>query len=353
MEQVDRGLRKFFPDFQAVILNLDGNSTDKTTDIFLNTQTETEKKVLQEKEVTGKGNVLRLLFEYMGDEEVLAAMVVDADLKSITPEWVKLLLNPIIEKDYDYCTPLYSRHKYDGTITNNVIYPLVFGLYGKDIRQPIGGDFSFSGELAKYWLKQKWYDSTGRFGIDNFMTTNAIVGGYKICQVGLGSKKHKPSAPSLNQMFLEVVDTLFRNLHNHSAYLKGISKVDSIPIFGVELAEPQQLGFDKEKIREQVDKELKERQSFYQSILPESLAATIVRSMNERNWVKLLLWYAKNYSERKEIEYLESLRTLYFARVYGFIEETLKMEHSAAEERIKEQATIFFKERKKYFYDSD
>ena len=40
------------------------------------------------------------------------------------------------------------RHKYDGTITNTIVYPLTRALYGKRIRQPIGGDFGFSGRLA-------------------------------------------------------------------------------------------------------------------------------------------------------------------------------------------------------------
>ena len=63
-------------------------------------------------------------------------MVVDSDLRSITSEWVKYLLEPILEMHYQYVSPLYSRYKYDGTITNNIVYNLTRALYGLRVRQP-------------------------------------------------------------------------------------------------------------------------------------------------------------------------------------------------------------------------
>ena len=78
-----------------------------------------------------------------------ALVVVDSDLRSITPEWIELLAGPILKGGFDYVTPLYARHKYDGTITNTVTYPLTRALYGRRIRQPIGGDFGVSGDLVQ------------------------------------------------------------------------------------------------------------------------------------------------------------------------------------------------------------
>ena len=40
-------------------------------------------------------------------------------------------------------------------------------LYGQRVRQPIGGDFGFSGRLAEFYLKQDvWETHVARFGID-------------------------------------------------------------------------------------------------------------------------------------------------------------------------------------------
>ena len=79
-----------------------------------------------------------------------AIVCVDADLISITPEWIKYMAEPILTEGVDYLAPLYSRHKYDGTITNNICYPLIYGIFGRNIRQPIGGDFALSDRLARH-----------------------------------------------------------------------------------------------------------------------------------------------------------------------------------------------------------
>lgn len=85
--------------------------------------------------------------------------------------------------------PYYLRHKYDGTITNSLAYPLTRALYGQRIRQPIGGEFGFSGALAAHYLDQHvWESEVARFGIDIWMTTEAIACGARVCQSFLGAK---------------------------------------------------------------------------------------------------------------------------------------------------------------------
>jgi len=107
--------------------------------------------------------------------DVRACIVVDSDLRSITPEWVELLAGPILIKGYDYVAPLYSRHKYDGTITNSIVYPLTRVLYGKRVRQPIGGDFGFSRRIAETFLtRDVWGTDVARYGIDIWMSTIAV-----------------------------------------------------------------------------------------------------------------------------------------------------------------------------------
>ena len=68
--------------------------------------------------IPGKGSAFRTIFKTAVEMQADACCVVDADLRSITPEWIELLLSPIIKGGFDFVAPLYSRHKYDGTITN-------------------------------------------------------------------------------------------------------------------------------------------------------------------------------------------------------------------------------------------
>src|SRR5881628_2144357 len=133
---------------------------------------------------SGKGSAFRAIFEAVSLLNAKACAVVDSDLRSITPEWIARLLGPIARGEADYVTPLYARHKHDGTITNNVAYPLTRALYGVRVRQPIGGEFGFSAELARDFLEgvvfggaDVWDTDVARFGIDIYMTTTALVGG--------------------------------------------------------------------------------------------------------------------------------------------------------------------------------
>jgi hypothetical protein len=89
----------------------------------------------------------------------------------------------VFEEGVDFIAPLYHRHKFDGTITNSIIYPLTRALYGKRVRQPIGGDFGFSGRLAKHYLsKDVWQTDVARYGIDIWMTTEAMANNFTVAQ---------------------------------------------------------------------------------------------------------------------------------------------------------------------------
>ena len=98
--------------------------------------------------LSGKGSAFRAIFELAAAVGARGCAVLDADLRSVSPAWVDRLVGPVLQHGYDLVTRLYARHKLDGTITNSVAFPLTAALYGRRLRQPIGGDFGFSGRLA-------------------------------------------------------------------------------------------------------------------------------------------------------------------------------------------------------------
>jgi glycosyltransferase involved in cell wall biosynthesis len=191
---VQAGLAKYFPSHRCVLVNSDGGSKDGTSEIVRQTgidnlatilvkhpQFPVHKIVTGYHGIPGKGSAFRTIFALAAGLNATACCVVDSDLRSITPEWIELLLDPILDNSFDFVAPLYQRHKFDGTITNSIIYPLTRALYGQSIRQPIGGDFGFSGKLAQHYLSKKvWDTDVARFGIDIWMTTTAIGDGFKV-----------------------------------------------------------------------------------------------------------------------------------------------------------------------------
>ncbi len=248
------GLVQYFPDLHPVVVNADAGSPDGTGRVVIETEppdyieqillvrptNRLERVSLTYPEIDGvggKGAALRTIFEMAAALEVQALVVVDSDLRSIVPEWIELLAGPILKGGYDFVSPLYARYKFDGTITNTVTYPLTRALYGHRIRQPIGGDFGVSGDLVKHYLSlDDWTPDISKFGIDIWMTTSALAGGFAVCQTRLGAKIHDPKDPGsdLGPMFRQVVGTILRLADRYSDHWLPITGSHDVPAYGFE-----------------------------------------------------------------------------------------------------------------------
>jgi hypothetical protein len=251
---VEAGLRRSYPDIPSAIVILDSGSTDGTVATGLRASTRGDQELLMipassplPKRVSttlegirGKGNALRPLFTISRAIGARALACFDSDLRSITPVWVEQLLGPVLERDVDHVTPLYLRHKHDATITNSIAYPLTTSMYGTEVRQPIGGDFGFSGALAAAWAghDEVWTTEVARFGIDIWMTTSAIAEGYRVAQVRLGSKLHAPKDPGehLGPMFHQVVGTIFTLAGTYREVWPEVPSIRTAPIYGFPFA---------------------------------------------------------------------------------------------------------------------
>ena len=256
------GLVQYFPDLRPVVVNSDAGSPDGTGRVVVETEppdyieqillvrptNKLSRVSLTYPEIDGvggKGAALKTIFEIADALQVQALVVVDSDLRSILPEWVELLAGPILKGGYDYVAPLYARYKYDGTITNMVTYPLTRALYGHRIRQPIGGDFGVSGDLVRHYLElDDWTTDVSKFGIDIWMTTHALTGGFAVCQARLGAKIHDPKDPGsdLGPMFRQVVGTVLRLAASHAESWLQARGSHAVPAYGFErIMEPPPL----------------------------------------------------------------------------------------------------------------
>jgi len=334
---------------------VDNNSPDGTKEAFLKTATQTPKIYISTPAgVSGKGINFFNLFNKVIDLKAKAVAVVDADLKSINQEWVYWLLKPILE-GYDYITPHYSRCEYDGSITNHICYPLIYGLFGKNIRQPIGGDFSFSPRLANYWLKREWHKTTYHYGIDIFMTTNAILGGFKIAQASLGAKIHKPSAPKLGPIFSQVTTTLFKNIRSGRKKWMSLAKEEEMAYFGSKNAseETQTVSIDYRGMKSASIFNFRANEDILERALTPKVFNRLKNMYDkEKIEIDVNLWYKIIYDaiyayENKSLRYdlIEALKPLYFGRFITFFKETLDKSYKDCEREKTVQAETFWKHR--------
>jgi hypothetical protein len=359
LTQADEGIVQYFKDREAVIINCDNNSPDNTGQVFLDTPTKTPKIYLStDPGVKGKGNNFKNLFQKVVALKAKAVVVVDADLKSITPEWIKHLGEPLFN-GFSYIAPLYVRHKYDGTITNGIAYPMTRALYGRRVRQPIGGDFGFSGKLAKAYMESPvWDEAVANFGIDIWMTTIALTQKVQVCQAFMGRPKiHRTKDPgaSLGPMFRQVVGTIFSMMSQFEGLWQNVKYSRPTAIYGFGLGEvekPPKVSVNTENLLDQFHGGFDTYGEIWQEILTGDIHKKLIEikgmKMREFNfptdlWARVLFDTAVAYGHCSvdTDQMMESLIPLYFGRTLSFVKRTEKMSIKQAEEAIEEDCMTF------------
>jgi len=352
------GLANHFPQLKSAIIVSDGYSSDGTRSVALNAPLPTKvgRVVFNYQGLSGKGSALRAVFEVASRLRARACVVVDGDLRSITPHWVRLLADPIVGKEFDYVTPHYLRHKYDGTITKNIAYPMTRMLYGLDVRQPIGGDFGFSGRLAETFLTQNVWDcDVARFGIDIWMTTTAINTGARICQAPVGVKIHeaKDPAETLGPMFRQVVGTLFALMRVYEERWRRVQGSEAVPPCGTQQGgrlEPIKVTpstmLDKLRAGQETFRDL------WSQILTAKTLALVQEAISQSHeefdfpaelWARIVMDFAVAYNKSllPSERVMEAMIPLYLGRTAAFAQETSEMTTQEAERVVQAQAEIF------------
>ncbi|MGE5173287.1 MAG: glycosyltransferase [Betaproteobacteria bacterium] len=376
---VQAGLAKYFPDQKAVLVDSDGGSTDGTIQIVQDTVIENYQSILIQHRnapvfkmaipyhgLPGKGSAFRTVFEIADALNVKACAVVDSDLRSITPEWVELLLKPVLEEGFDYVAPLYRRHKYDGTITNSIIYPLTRALYGKRVRQPIGGDFGFSGRLAKFYLgKDVWESDVARYGIDIWMTTEAIANDFKVAQSFLGAKIHDPKDPGsdLSAMLYQVVGSTLGLMEAHHDVWTTVRGSGPVPTFGFQYEVGlEQINVDIGRMLRLFREGIRNLKDIWIDIIGagdfneiEALGARIDEKVRFplTLWTRIVYDYALAYHKKRlpAEHLLKSLTPLYLGKTASFVMEARDMNQNEAEAEI-EKLCLEFEQSKEHLVNN-
>ena len=242
------GLTKYFQRERCVLINPDGGSTDGTPEIFKNASVRDFGLLLTSNPlrtfhrvsapyhgIPGKETALRTLFTAADLLRAKACAIVSPDSLSITPEWVDSLIRPIYRENFDFVAPVYQRRKFDGLLVRGLVSPVVAALYGCKIRELVGPDWGLSGRLACHFLgKDVWEEDITTFGLEVWMTTTAIVDGFRICESFLGPKIQaaKQYGQDVAGTVRQVVGALFRCLDTHEEFWKTRGAPEALPLYG-------------------------------------------------------------------------------------------------------------------------
>jgi len=363
------GLLKYFPERRALIVNSDGGSKDGTSQAVEQANIDSQQVLLVRHAlypvhrlttpyhgIPGKGSAFRTIFRIAEEVQATACAVVDSDLRSITPEWIDLLLRPVLDLEFDYVAPYYKRHKYDGTITNSIIYPLTSALYGRRVRQPIGGEFGMSARVARHYLtRDVWNTEVAGYGIDIWMTTTAIAEGFKVCQSYLGAKIHDAKDPGadLSTMLVQVVGSVFRLMEDYVAIWPKVAASEAVPLFGF----PFEVGLEPvpvnvARMRDSFRQGCSDLGSIYRAFVPPQRLAELNACaaladdafvLPDELWSNLIYDFALAYHRRTldRGHLVKSLTPLYLGWVASFAGQTAYETGSQVEDRIEHLCQVY------------
>lgn len=362
IQTIENGLALHYPDRRSVVFVADGGSVDDSREEGdgLERSPWIERIVSIYRGIPGKGTAVRAIFEAAEMLNAKATLLFDSDLQSITTDWIKSMVDAILDDGVDFIAPYYTRYKYDGTITNNIVYNLTRALYGYRVRQPIGGDFAFSLPLVKKYLpRSEWESDVARFGIDIWLTTTAMVNKARIAQANLGVKIHdvKDPAEALGPMFRQVVSTLLELMEENERTWKKVKGSVAVPLVGPDLhIEPKPFEINVDKLINDFKIGYSNWKEIWQKIItPENFK--IIQNLVQKDrsgfsleievWAKILYDLAAAFHHWKgNRQLMVSLMTpLYFARVASFVNRTKDMSNQQAEVIVEKQAEVFEKQK--------
>jgi len=226
---------------------------------------------------------------------------------------------------------------------------LTRALYGKRVRQPIGGDFGFSGRLAGHYLtKDVWQSDVARYGIDVWMTTEAIANDCRIAQAFLGAKIHDPKDPAadLSAMLYQVVGSTFELMESYHDLWKSVRGSEAVPTFGFQYEVGlEQVAVDAERMIKMFREGVRNLKELWSVIVGNGDFGELVRigALSDADfrfpsglWTRIVYDYALAYHKKKlpAEHLLKSLTPLYLGKTASFVMEVRDRGQREAEEEV-------------------
>jgi hypothetical protein len=348
VKTIQGGILRWFPRERAVIINADGGSRDGTPELVTDISIDDVRRgsnlnslrtlhSISTRYVSGPdgSGALRTILAAAELLQAKACVVMSPESSSIEDEWLSRLLRPVREEGFDLVSPTYRRHKFEGLLITNLLYPMTRALYGLRIREPYTQDVGFSGRLAcEFLLQNTWDDGAAGAGSELRFTLAAITGHYRTCQVFLGQKEHvERHASDLVPALRQTVGPLFSALETAFPAWSAISGSQPLPTSGPDheiLLDPVRV--NRKRLREMFVTGVAELASVFQSILSPSTLAELrgIARMDEAEfnfpaelWVRTVYEFAASYHKSviSRDHILQSLAPLFRGRAFTFLTE--------------------------------
>jgi len=373
---IQSGILQSFSRDRAAIINADAGSRDGTPELVVSASIDDARQrdfnrlalrtlhsiSTQYGSSIARGTALRTILSAGELLRARATAMVSPDSTSIKPDWLRSLLKPVCKEDFDLILPTYARHKFDGLLITNLLYPLIRALYGLRIREPYASEFAFSGRMGSQFLAQNSWNDESREGCEVRFTVAAIAGNLRIGQCFLGTKNVERHAADLVPALRQTIGALFGSMESNFSLWSSKTGSQPVPTTGLEqefTLEPQRV--NRKRLLEMFRSGVAELESVFQSILSPTTLAELqaIAGLEEDDfhystelWAKTVYEFAaahhKAVINRDHI--VQALAPLFRGRVLAFLLENRNASAPDVEAQI-ENLCLEFERLKPYLLE--
>ena len=292
---------------------------------------------LSDSGVPEREEAFRSFFSIAKDLQAKACVVVDANLRSVAPEWVERLTQPVLEKGADYVAPLFRRQRYEGSLTNSLVAPLTRALYGKRVACQTGGAYGFSAKIANLYLdRDVWEGEASRFTIDSWLTTVAVAEGCTVWQASLGPKIQdaKASGIDVSMVLAQAVGATYHYMERYQDVWEQQRGSSPVSMIGPPLElKSESAPVNVDRMVKGFRQGLRDLLPIWETLLsPEALAGILTLGLADDEefrfpiplWVQTVYDFALAYHEKviHREHLLKALTPLYLGRTASLVLET-------------------------------
>jgi hypothetical protein len=363
VQAVRAGLLQYFPRQRVVIINADGGSKDDTQEIIRassisdlrhgpNVHALRTLHSISTRYAGGPANGIAL-HTILAAAELLRASccaMVAPDSVNMEPVWMDRLLRPVARDNFDLVTPIYRRHKFEGLLVSNLLYPMMRALYCKPIREPYPSEYAFSGKLAAQVAGQDvWMQETGRVGGETYLVISAIAGGFQTGQVFLGPKSRKENAApaDLVKALRQTVGVLFSTLEQNfpACIANGGTKEAVSATENAPEVDTEPMRVNRKRLYQMFTNGVAELEPVLKSILtPPTLAELQTAAAKPEEdfrysddlWVRSVYEFAASYHHSiiSRDHIVQALAPLYRGKAYTFLMENRETSSQCVDENV-------------------
>jgi hypothetical protein len=367
------GVEKHFPGATAALVNADAGSTDGTPDVVtaaglpafrLAHETPPDERVtVPFHGVPGRGSALRATFEVAHRLGARVLVVLEADVTSVTDDWVRRLAAPVLDEHADFVSPIYARHRYEATISTLLMAPLVRALYGRRVRRPLGGQQALSGRLIEHLLIHPKWQWTGRDISDLWVLGTAIADGFLVWETWLGRREVRSLTRTVDlpTMVAQTVGSAFTLMDRHEELWLEVRGSESLPELGDPAPpSPGPMAVDVEGMIDGFHRGVRDLTSVWEHILaPDTLGDVLsldttapTLAFPDDLWARVVYDFAlgHHYGVIHRDHLLRSLVPLYLGRTAAFVAAT-RGRSATASDALLEKIGEAFERQKPYLVE--